>query len=370
MSRKRLVFVGGGHAHIYSLKYADRFIEQGAEVVLIGPDRFHYYSGMGPGMLSRIYEPEKVRFDVQAIIESRGGSFVKGKAAAIEAKNRRLVLEDGKAIDYDVVSCNVGSHVPLQLIPGAEGLAFPVKPIDQLERVRETIIEKIKNGTPNILLIGGGPAGVEMAGNIWRLVRAHKGNAQIILANSTDRLLPNVAARAGRLAEKSLSRRGVKILSNFMAASMDERAVHSQSGDTISYDLAILTIGIVPPRIFVDSGLKTSPDGALLVNDYLQSLDHPEIFGGGDCIAIQGKSLGRVGVYAVREGPILFHNLLARLTGKSIKAFRPQKRYLLIFNMGDGTGIFVRWPLVWQGKLAFRLKNYIDIGFMAKFQVA
>jgi NADH dehydrogenase FAD-containing subunit len=77
-----------------------------------------------------------------------------------------------------------------------------------------------------------------------------------------------------------------------------------------------------------------------------------------------------VGVYAVREGPILFHNLLARLTGKSIKAFRPQKRYLLIFNMGDGTGIFVRWPLVWQGKLAFRLKNYIDIGFMAKFQVA
>jgi NADH dehydrogenase FAD-containing subunit len=370
MSRKRLILVGGGHAHIYSLKYADRFIAEGAEAILIGPDRFHYYSGMGPGMLSRIYEPEQVRFNVQAIIESRGGTFIRGKAASIDAKNRTLLLESGETVDYDVISCNVGSHVPLHLIPGAEGLAFPVKPIDQLERVRETIIEKIKKGVPNILLIGGGPAGVEMAGNIWRLVRANKGNAQIILANSTDRLLPTVAARAGRLAEQSLSGRGIRIISNFMAASMDERAVYSKSGDTILYDVAILTIGIVPPHIFIDSGLKTSPDGGLLVNDCLQSVDHPEIFGGGDCIAIQGRSLGRVGVYAVREAPILFNNLVARLTGKSLKTFRPQKRYLLIFNLGDGTGIFVRGPFVWKGKLAFRLKNYIDMSFMSKFQAA
>jgi NADH dehydrogenase FAD-containing subunit len=171
------------------------------------------------------------------------------------------------------------------------------------------------------------------------------------------------------VAEQSLSERGVKILSNFMAASMAESTVYSQSGDTISYDMVILTIGIAPPRIFVDSGLKTSQDGALLVNDCLQSVDHPEIFGGGDCIAIQGRSLVRVGVYAVREGPILFHNLLAHVTGNPVKTFRPQKRYLLIFNLGDGRGIFVRWPIVWRGRLAFALKNRIDTRFISKFQV-
>ena len=153
-----------------------------------------------------------------------------------------------------------------------------------------------------------------MAGNIWRLVQDHRGTAQIILANSTDRLLPNVAEKAGRLAEQSLSRRGVQIVSNFMAATMSQGIVRSQSGEEIPYDVAILTIGIVPPHIFIDSGLKTAKDGALLVNDYLRSVDYPEIFGGGDCIAIQGSPLGRVGVYAVREAPILFHNLLASLT--------------------------------------------------------
>ena len=74
--KKRLVFVGGGHVHLLSLKYADQFIRAGAEVTLIGPDRFHYYSGMGPGMVSRIYKPEQVRFDVQNMVETRGGVFV------------------------------------------------------------------------------------------------------------------------------------------------------------------------------------------------------------------------------------------------------------------------------------------------------
>lgn len=142
----------------------------------------------------------------------------------------------------------------------------------------------------------------------------------------------------------------------------------SQSGEEIAYDIAILTIGIVPPDVFTVSGLNTSRDGALLVNDFLHSEAYPEIFGGGDCIAIQGKSLPRIGVYAVREGPILFQNLLASLTGKPLVTFAPQKRYLLIFNLGDGTGIFVRWPFVWKGKLAFTIKSLIDTRFVLKFQ--
>ncbi len=144
--KKRLIFVGGGHAHIYSLTHAHRFGAEGAEVILIGPDRFHYYSGMGPGMLSRIYEPEQVRFDIQAIVESQGGIFVKDKAASIDADNRTLILEGGEKIGYDLVSFNIGSHVPLHLIPGAEGEAFPVKPIENLEQIRNTISREAHDG--------------------------------------------------------------------------------------------------------------------------------------------------------------------------------------------------------------------------------
>ena len=97
-SRKRIVFVGGGHAHLYSLKYASRFVQNGAEVIVIGPARFHYYSGMGPGMLSRIYEPEQLRFDIPRMVQSREGTFIQGKVVSIQAEDRTLLLESGEKL--------------------------------------------------------------------------------------------------------------------------------------------------------------------------------------------------------------------------------------------------------------------------------
>ena len=369
-SKKQVVFVGGGHVHLLSLKNADQFIRAGAEVTLVGPDRFHYYSGMGPGMLSRIYKPEQVRFDVQNMVESRRGRFVKGRVISLDPANRTLALEGGEEIPYDLVSFNIGSYVPMDRIPGAEGQGIPVKPIENMERARKAILEKFRNGTAKTLLIGGGPAGVELAGNIWRLAESQNAQVEITLASSRDRVLPNFPEKAARLAHESLSERGIQILPNFRVGSMGKGLARSESGLDVPYDVAILTIGITPQRIFADSGVETSKDGALLVNDHLQSTSHPDIFGGGDCIAVRGKLLDRVGVYAVREAPILLRNLLAMLKGENLKAFKPQRRYLLILNLGDGTGLFVRGPWIWKGRLAFTFKNYLDMSFMSKFQVS
>lgn len=368
-SKKRLILVGGGHVHLYSLKYAEQFIEHNIELILISSDRFHYYSGMGPGMLSRIYEPEQLRFDVQKIIESKGGRFVKGKVTSIDAENKTVFLDGGEKIDYDVVSFNVGSRVPLRLIEGGGDNIFPVKPIENLEKLRNTVLEGMEKGIPRVLVIGGGPAGVELAGNLWRLVRENQGKAEIVLLNSQEKLLPNITPKAGRMAEQSLSRRGIKIASNFHAVSLENGLARSLSGEEIAFDVAALSIGTEAPDIFKKSGLRTAKDGAFLVNDYLQCIDSPEIFGGGDCISVQGKKVDRVGVYAVRQAPILFHNLQKSLEGEPLEIFEPQKKYLLIFNMGDGTGIFVRGSFVWEGKPAFMFKNYLDTNFMSRFKI-
>ncbi len=368
--KKRLVLVGGGHVHLLSLKYVDQFIRAGAEVTLIAPGRFHYYSGMGPGMISRIYKPEQVRFDVQSMVESRGGAFVEDKVVSLDPTKRTLALQSGGDIPYELVSFNIGSYVPMDRIPGAEGEGIPVKPIENLELAQKAILKKFRSGVPKVLLIGAGPAGVEMAGNIWRLAWIHNAKAEIALASSEDRVLPTLPKKAGRLAQQSLSQRGIQILTNFRVAYMEKGLARSQSGLEVPYDVAILTLGIIPHRIFLNSGVETSEDGALLVNDYLQSTSHPEIFGGGDCIAIKGKRLHRVGVYGVREAPILFRNLLTTLRDKPLTQFKPQKRYLLIFNLGDGTGLLVWGSWVWKGRLAFSFKDYLDRSFVAKFQIS
>jgi NADH dehydrogenase FAD-containing subunit len=296
--------------------------------------------------------------------------FIKGKVVSFDPANRTLFLQGGEKIPYDLTSFNIGSHIPTDRISGAEGEGIPVKPIENLELAREAILEKSRNGPAKILIIGGGPAGVELAGNIWRLARIQDVRVDITLASSRARVLPSLPEKVGHIAQQSLSQRGVRILSDFRVSSMAEGLARSQSGQQVSYDVAILTVGIVPQPIFADSGVETSEDGALLVNDYLQSTSYPDIFGAGDCIAVKGKRLDRVGVYAVREAPILFRNLLAMVKEEPLTAFKPQERYLLILNLGDGSGLFVRGSWIWKGRLAFAFKNYLDTSFMAKFQVS
>jgi len=100
----------------------------------------------------------------------------------------------------------------------------------------------------------------------------------------------------------------------------------------------------------------------------LQCTAYPEIFGGGDCIYFKDRPLDKVGVYAVRQNPVLYQNLMASLEGTVLQPFDPGGDYLLIFNMGDGTGILRKKRLVFGGRPAFLIKDYIDRKFIRKFQ--
>lgn len=106
----------------------------------------------------------------------------------------------------------------------------------------------------------------------------------------------------------------------------------------------------------------------MLVNRFLQSPAYPNIFGGGDCISFADEPLDKVGVYAVRQNPILLNNVKAALEGGDLQSFTPGGEYLLIFNLGDSTGILYKWSLLFGGRLAFSIKDYIDRKFMRHFQ--
>ena len=92
------------------------------------------------------------------------------------------------------------------------------------------------------------------------------------------------------------------------------------------------------------------------------------MFGGGDCIYFKDQPLDKVGVYAVRENPVLYHNLMAYLDGEPLMPFDPGGDYLLIFNLGGREGVLQKRWLTFGGRLAFLIKDYIDMRFMRKFQ--
>lgn len=368
---KHLVLVGGGHAHLTSLKHLSGFRKLGHQVTLISSFPYHYYSGMGPGMLSGIYQPREVRFHVRKLAEDRGAAFIKAKAVRIDPREHSVFLDNGERVHYDVISFNTGSEVPVEsLARMPAGNLFPVKPVVNLLKARQTILATLRNNRMlRFVVVGGGPAGVEISANLVTLLHENQGKGEITLIGGK-RLLSDAPEKARRLARESLTRRGVRIIEGSHVTAVEHGQILLGGGRKLDTDFAFIATGVQPSSLFRESGLPTGADGGLLVNSGLQSVAHPDIFGGGDCISLEGRSLAKVGVYAVRENPVLYHNLLAALGGGRMHAFIPQKKFLLIFNMGNGRGIFWKGNWVWEGRLAFVLKDYIDRRFMRTFQVS
>ncbi len=107
-------------------------------------------------------------------------------------------------------------------------------------------------------------------------------------------------------------------------------------------------------------------DGFVNVGPTLQTSD-PAIFASGDCAHLSHAPRPKAGVFAVREAPVLLHNLRAALTETEMVPFYPQKDYLKLISLGSRSALADKWGMQGGGKWLWRLKDRIDRKFMAKF---
>ena len=366
--RKHLILVGGGHAHMMILENIARFVEKKVKVTVIGPSFYHYYSGMGPGMLGRTYRPDDIRFATKDVVQKQGGIFVKDRVLRIDPDKKEVYTATGHGFSYDVLSFNAGSYIPMP--PGMEkaGNIYPVKPIEKLMEASEKLEALFVDKKTIVGIVGGGPSSAEIAGNVWQLAKKVKGHRPDIRIFAGVKFMARFPEAIRSRVSSSLAKRGIQIIETGYVRDIKPDRIILDSGEGFSTDFIFMALGVSPSAIFEDSGLPTGPDKGLLVNKYLQSVKYPEIFGGGDCIYFRDQPLDKVGVYAVRQNPVLLHNLTAALEGKNLEPFDPGPEYLLIFNLGGGYGVLKKKQLVFGGKIAFMIKDYIDTKFMRKFQ--
>ncbi|MEN8199499.1 MAG: FAD-dependent oxidoreductase, partial [Thermodesulfobacteriota bacterium] len=252
-------------------------------------------------------------------------------------------------------------------ISGSRERIYTAKPIERLQQARLEIEALGEKQAVTVAVVGGGPAGVEVAGNVAQLLERTARSGSVILYGGR-KLLARFPQGVREKSRAILERSGVDIREGAHLLSIEDNRLLLDSGAGGEADFIILATGVHPSPFFREAGLQTGPDGGLLVNRYLQCPDHPEIFGGGDCIYYQEQPLDKVGVYAVRENPVLFHNLTATLQGEALQEFDPGGDYLLIFNLGKGQGLLRKKWFQMSGRIAFFVKDWIDRRFMKKFQ--
>jgi NADH dehydrogenase FAD-containing subunit len=254
------------------------------------------------------------------------------------------------------------------MISGPLDEIFLVKPIERLLEAQQRILELGVSRTVKVGVVGGGPSAVEIGGNIWQLGQTPDMKPVEVTIFAGRKLMPDHPEGVRGRAIRSLRQRRITILEGTRAQSVQTGQITAEDGTGYECDLIFIAVGVKPSRVFDDSGIACGPDGGMTVNGYLQSVTHDTIFGGGDCIHFADHPLDKVGVYAVRQNPILVHNLLATFTSQPLKQFDPGGTYLLIFNLGNQSGILYKWSILFGGRLAFMIKDYIDRKFMRTFQ--
>ncbi len=364
---KQVVLVGGGHAHLHVVSAAEEFKNAGIELSLIDPGKL-WYSGMATGMLGGMYTADEDSIDLAALCGRYKVNFINSKAVGLDTSANSVELETGQQLHYDLLSLNVGSKTNTTFIEDPENVAWTVKPIPKLLELKSTVLRH-RTEPLRVGVIGGGPTGCEIAANIEVLSREANQNCEIIIYHSEDCLVPEYPAGAASALSKHLKKRGIEIRTGMQVAAIgkkgSKKTLSIKNGGAEEFDEVVIATGLLPSDSIEQLGLG---ENGLEVDSTLAALKHPGIFGAGDCILFRERDLPKIGVFGVRQAPILKDNLIAAANGRPLRKYEPQEKFLAILNLGNGEGLAVRGDFYWLGRLSFLLKNFIDKRFMRKYQ--
>ena len=367
---KRLVLLGGGHAHVFVMRIFGKRPQDATHVTVVSRTRFTPYSGMLPGLLAGHYSFEESHIDLEWLARSTGCEFLEAEAVRLRPDARQVVCHDGRTIGYDVLSVDTGSTPAMQNVPDAREHVLPVKPVDRfLAGWQEVETRVAAGGWARIAVVGGGAGGVELLLSLQHRLRTGLGlDARFMLLTDQDEILKTHNHRVQRSFRNLLAARDVEVYVGHEVVRVEPHTLHCSGGSLIEADVFVWVTTAAAPRWIAESGLATDMRGFIAVDDCLRSTSHHDVFAAGDVATMVDHPRPKSGVYAVRQGPPLARNLQCALSAEPLSAYRPQPSALAIIGTGDRNAVASWRECAAEEKWIWRWKEYIDRRWMRQYQ--
>ena len=366
---KQLLLLGGGHAHVHVLQQLARQPLSGAQVTLVTPFERQMYSGMVPGLVAGHYTAQDCVIPLRPLAQAAGVAFRQASAVRLDAAARRVTLDDGGVLGYDLLSLDTGAVMHRHRLPGAAEHALFVRPIEDFVQQLDTLWARAARRPLALAVVGAGAAGVELAMALqYRLGRPGQGGTgvQITLVTGGPAPLAGYPAAVMARVQRSLEAQRVAVVRQG-AAAVEATALVLDDGSRLACDAAVLATGAQAPAWLAGSGLALDPQGFVLTRSTLQSTSHADVFAVGDVATRSDTPHAKSGVYAVRAGPPLVRNLRHALAGQPLQPHHAATRTLNLVSCGERHAIAAWGPWSAQGGWVWWLKDRIDRGFVARY---
>ncbi|MDJ0620517.1 MAG: selenide, water dikinase SelD [Calothrix sp. MO_192.B10] len=384
---KDLVLIGGGHSHAIVLKMLGMHPIPGVRLTLITDASDTPYSGMLPGHIAGFYNRDECHIDLRSLANFAQAQLYIDRVVGLDLTNNKVICASRPEVSFDVLSIDIGSTPATISVPGAAEYAIPAKPVPQLLTYWEQLTNNVTKNPQEavkIAIVGGGVGGVELAlsmqAHLHRIISQGAwrsgGNLDIHLFQRHSQLMPNNHQLVRRQIQTILQERHIQVHRGENVIQIEPQGksiaglqLKCESGFTGEYTHIFWVTQASAPPWLQASGLKTDPQGFILVDDTLQSLSHPHIFAAGDIATMVNHPRPKAGVFAVRQGKPLFTNLRKFLLGKSLEPYTPQKQYLSLIGTGDGKAIATRGMFTLPPhQLIWFWKDWIDRRFMERLR--
>lgn len=371
LASRHIVLLGIGHTNAHILRMWGRNPIPDTDLTCISDHGLVTYSGMLPAVLAGQVSTDEMEIDLVQLCASVGSRLITNRVTGLDAERQLLKFADRPSVPFDVLSIGIGS-VPSMNGVHVEGESLVrIKPMQTfLDRLTQTVHQIPETRRPfRVCVTGAGVAGIEVVfclPGFLKRVTDRDFTLQLITRGSE--ILPAVADSTRRRVERELSRRNVTLNLNTSVKKVEPQQVTLEDDSTVEADIVIWATGASAPPLLSCLDLPKDDQGFLATDSTLKSTSGVPVFAVGDTGTILQHKLPKAGVFAVRQGPILWENIQRILNAEPLHEYVPQSSFLKLINLGNGQAVGEWKGFSFQGKAAMWLKDRIDSRFMQMFR--
>jgi NADH:ubiquinone reductase (H+-translocating) len=340
--RPRVVILGGGFAGVgaaHKLEKAD------AEVVLVDKHDYHTFQPLLYQLATGLLETSAVGHSLRDLVKHQDNADVhKATVTAVDLDAREVRFKDFRPLTYDYLVLGLGAEVNFFGTEGAAEHAFPMYTLTDAMRLKEHVLERweaadkdpalVDDGGLNVVVVGGGPTGVETAGALAELYRAdfatdypHLPNddARITLVEAGPEVFSMFKPDIRSYTVKALEKRTVELITGDAVASITPTRVALASGTELKAHTLVWGAGLQGNALVRSLGIELQRGNRIGVGPELSLPDHPEAYVVGDIAAITdaktNQVLPQLGSVALQSGAHAGETIARRIAGKKTEPF-------------------------------------------------
>jgi NADH dehydrogenase len=342
-ARPRVVVLGGGFAGVGAakeLEHAD------ADVVLVDRHDYHTFQPLLYQLATGLLEQTAVGHSLRDLVERQENTTVhQATVTGVDLDAREVRFDGLDPMSYDYLVFGLGAEVNFFGTEGAAEHAFPMYTLPHAVRLKDHLIERweaadkdpslVQDGALNIVVVGGGPTGVETAGAVAELYRGvfakdfpklPQEQARVILVEAGPEVFSMFKPKLREYTTKALTDRTVEVETGKLVSSVSPTRVTLKSGEELEAHTLVWGAGLQGNQLVQTLGLELQRGNRIAVGPDLSLPDHPEVYVLGDVAAITDAKteqvLPQLGSVALQSGEHAGETIARRIAGKDTKPFK------------------------------------------------